>query len=179
VRIVEETYLPGNSVSLVARRHGIAGNQLLSSSAQRLMLGPGGAIATTASTSRRCRGSGSWGSTSPEASRPHHRPRRAHDQFRDAVRQAVEVGVVLARQLLTKTFRHGTGRGGRVRYYASIDSSHRAIRTINVRGLPSRPQPSLRAGTGEEVDNGIGIGGPEEATRGTRWPGNWARGGAA
>ena len=28
VRIVEETYLPGHSVSLVARRHGIAGNQL-------------------------------------------------------------------------------------------------------------------------------------------------------
>jgi len=28
VRIVEETYLPGNSVSLVARRYGIAGNQL-------------------------------------------------------------------------------------------------------------------------------------------------------
>ena len=28
VRIVEETFLPGNSVSLVARRHGIAGNQL-------------------------------------------------------------------------------------------------------------------------------------------------------
>jgi len=28
VRIVEEAYLPGNSVSLVARRHGIAGNQL-------------------------------------------------------------------------------------------------------------------------------------------------------
>lgn len=28
VRIVEETYLPGNSVSIVARRHGIAGNQL-------------------------------------------------------------------------------------------------------------------------------------------------------
>ena len=28
VRMVEETYLPGNSVSLVARRHGIAGNQL-------------------------------------------------------------------------------------------------------------------------------------------------------
>ena len=28
VRIVEETYLPGSSVSLVARRHGIAGNQL-------------------------------------------------------------------------------------------------------------------------------------------------------
>ena len=28
MRIVEETYLPGNSVSLVARRHGIAGNQL-------------------------------------------------------------------------------------------------------------------------------------------------------
>src|SRR4051812_21866011 len=28
VRIVEETYLPGNSVSLVARRHGIAGNHL-------------------------------------------------------------------------------------------------------------------------------------------------------
>src|SRR5918992_3008379 len=28
VRIVEETYLPGNSVSLVARQHGIAGNQL-------------------------------------------------------------------------------------------------------------------------------------------------------
>jgi transposase len=28
IRIVEEAYLPGNSVSLVARRHGIAGNQL-------------------------------------------------------------------------------------------------------------------------------------------------------
>ena len=28
VWIVEETYLPGHSVSLVARRHGIAGNQL-------------------------------------------------------------------------------------------------------------------------------------------------------
>src|ERR687893_4789 len=28
VRIVEETYLPGNSVSLGARGHGIAGNQL-------------------------------------------------------------------------------------------------------------------------------------------------------
>ena len=28
VRIVEETSLPGNFVSLVARRHGIAGNQL-------------------------------------------------------------------------------------------------------------------------------------------------------
>ncbi len=28
IQIVEETYLPGNSVSLVARRHGIAGNQL-------------------------------------------------------------------------------------------------------------------------------------------------------
>ena len=28
VRIVEETYLSGNSVSLVARRHGIAGNLL-------------------------------------------------------------------------------------------------------------------------------------------------------
>src|SRR5688500_15523179 len=28
VRIVEETNLPGNTVSLVARRHGIAGNQL-------------------------------------------------------------------------------------------------------------------------------------------------------
>jgi transposase len=28
VRIVDETYLPGHSVSLVARRHGIAGNQL-------------------------------------------------------------------------------------------------------------------------------------------------------
>lgn len=28
VRIVEETYLPGMSVSLVARQHGIAGNQL-------------------------------------------------------------------------------------------------------------------------------------------------------
>ena len=28
VRIVEETYLPGNSVSLVARHHGIAANQL-------------------------------------------------------------------------------------------------------------------------------------------------------
>ena len=28
VRIVEETYLPGNSVSLVARHYGIAGNQL-------------------------------------------------------------------------------------------------------------------------------------------------------
>ncbi len=28
VRIVEETYLPGNSVSRVARRHGNAGDQL-------------------------------------------------------------------------------------------------------------------------------------------------------
>ena len=28
MRIVEETYLPGNSVSLVARHHGIAANQL-------------------------------------------------------------------------------------------------------------------------------------------------------
>ena len=28
MRIVEETYLPGNSVSIVARRYGIAGNQL-------------------------------------------------------------------------------------------------------------------------------------------------------
>ena len=28
LRIVEETRLPGNTVSLVARRHGIAGNQL-------------------------------------------------------------------------------------------------------------------------------------------------------
>src|SRR5215204_1144910 len=28
VRIVDETYLPGNSVSLVARRHGIAPNQV-------------------------------------------------------------------------------------------------------------------------------------------------------
>ena len=29
VRIVEETYLPGMSVSLVARQHGIADNQLV------------------------------------------------------------------------------------------------------------------------------------------------------
>ena len=28
LRIVDETYLPGHSVSLVARRHGIAANQL-------------------------------------------------------------------------------------------------------------------------------------------------------
>jgi transposase len=28
IRIVEETYLPGNSVSLVARQHGLAGKQL-------------------------------------------------------------------------------------------------------------------------------------------------------
>ncbi len=28
MRIVEETYLPGHSVSLIARRHGIAANQL-------------------------------------------------------------------------------------------------------------------------------------------------------
>lgn len=28
IGIVEETYLPGNSVSLVARQHGIASNQL-------------------------------------------------------------------------------------------------------------------------------------------------------
>src|SRR4028119_1445888 len=28
LRIVEETHLPGSTVSLVARRHGIAGNQL-------------------------------------------------------------------------------------------------------------------------------------------------------
>ena len=35
VRIVEETYLPGNSVSIVARRHGISANQLFTS--RRLM----------------------------------------------------------------------------------------------------------------------------------------------
>ena len=35
MRIIEETYLPGNSVSLVARRHGIAGNQLFTG--RRLM----------------------------------------------------------------------------------------------------------------------------------------------
>src|SRR5215207_5198242 len=29
--------------------------------------------------------------------------------------------------------------------YASIDSSHRAIRTINVRGLPSRPHPVVQS----------------------------------
>lgn len=28
VRIVDETYLPGNSVSIIARRHGISANQL-------------------------------------------------------------------------------------------------------------------------------------------------------
>ncbi|WP_407530884.1 transposase [Methylobacterium oryzisoli] len=27
MRIVEETYLPGNSVSIVGRRHGISANQ--------------------------------------------------------------------------------------------------------------------------------------------------------
>ena len=36
VRIVEETYLPGNSVSLVARRHGIAGLRAVTSLARHL-----------------------------------------------------------------------------------------------------------------------------------------------
>ena len=34
MRNVEEAYLPGNSVSLVARRHGIAGNQLFTYEAE-------------------------------------------------------------------------------------------------------------------------------------------------
>ena len=42
VRIVEETYLPGNSVSLVARHHGIAANQLFLASADGARRADGG-----------------------------------------------------------------------------------------------------------------------------------------
>src|SRR3954463_840652 len=42
VRIVEETYLPRKSGSLVARRHGIAGNQLFTW--RRLAIAVGGQI---------------------------------------------------------------------------------------------------------------------------------------
>ena len=45
IRIVEETYLPGNSVSLVARQHGIAGNQLFT---WRRLMAQGALTAATA-----------------------------------------------------------------------------------------------------------------------------------
>ena len=45
IRMVEETYLPGNSVSLVARQHGIAGNQLFT---WRRLMAQGALIAATA-----------------------------------------------------------------------------------------------------------------------------------
>ncbi|SFO10523.1 transposase [Sphingomonas sp. OK281] len=45
VRIVEETYLPGMSVSLVARRHGIGGNQII---AWRRLMTQGALTAATA-----------------------------------------------------------------------------------------------------------------------------------
>ncbi|MDR7155744.1 transposase [Sphingobium xenophagum] len=45
IRIVEETYLPGNTVSLVARRHGIAGNQLFT---WRRLMAQGALTAPTA-----------------------------------------------------------------------------------------------------------------------------------
>jgi transposase-like protein len=45
VRIVEETYLPGMSVSLVARRHGIGGNQIF---AWRRLMAQGALTAATA-----------------------------------------------------------------------------------------------------------------------------------
>src|SRR5215204_818766 len=50
VRIVEETYLPGNSVSLVARRHGIAGNQLFT---WRRLMAQGALTAAGAGTASR------------------------------------------------------------------------------------------------------------------------------
>jgi len=100
-----------------------------------------------------------------------------------------DIAVALERRDRAKPFSSGGRSSAAARPFATARGeelafattpSHRAIRTINVRGLPSRPQPLLRAGTGEEVDNGIEIGGPpEEATRGFRWPGNWARGGSA
>lgn len=45
IQIVEETYLPGMSVSLVARRHGIAGNQLFT---WRRLMAQGALTAATA-----------------------------------------------------------------------------------------------------------------------------------
>src|ERR1700678_713797 len=45
IPIVEETYLPGNSVSLVARQHGIAGNQLFT---WRRLMAQGALTAATA-----------------------------------------------------------------------------------------------------------------------------------
>lgn len=45
IRIVEETYLPGMSVSLVARRHGISGNQLFT---WRRLMAQGALTAATA-----------------------------------------------------------------------------------------------------------------------------------
>jgi len=45
VRIVEETYLPGMSVSLVARRHGIGGNQIFT---WRRLMAQGALTAATA-----------------------------------------------------------------------------------------------------------------------------------
>ncbi|GLJ00618.1 transposase [Sphingobium sp. BS19] len=45
IRIVEETYIPGNSVSLVARQHGIASNQLFN---WRRLMAQGALTAATA-----------------------------------------------------------------------------------------------------------------------------------
>jgi transposase len=45
IRMVEETYLPGNSVSLVARQHGIASNQLFT---WRRLMAQGALAAATA-----------------------------------------------------------------------------------------------------------------------------------
>jgi transposase len=45
IRIVEETYLPGISVSLVARRHGIGGNQIFT---WRRLMAQGALTAATA-----------------------------------------------------------------------------------------------------------------------------------
>ena len=45
VRIVEETYLPGMSVSLAARRHGIGGNQIVT---WRRLMAQGALTAATA-----------------------------------------------------------------------------------------------------------------------------------
>ena len=45
VRIVEETYLPGMSVSLVARRHGIGGSQIFT---WRRLMAHGALTAATA-----------------------------------------------------------------------------------------------------------------------------------
>ena len=55
LRIVEETYLPGSTVSLVARRHGIAGNQLFT---WRRLMAQGALTAAGAGEASRARRDG-------------------------------------------------------------------------------------------------------------------------